>query len=214
LRIPLNDQPPKILKSEEKEDLEKNVAVVHQGVDEIAGQKKKSRWDVLKHPLLILLIGALLTNYFIPIIQKRQAHMAEEAKIKYEMLKDIALLTGKVLANAENVVYLHQKPIRNSDQIITTNKAFNTAFDEFNFNFIRIHYQIRTIFVNADLDRGFADIHKAIKELNDTLDLLHEFPTQEISEGHSERIDRSKRKIEAIKRKLDELSDIMINALS
>ncbi len=211
----MNDQPTKmILNSGEKEDPKRNAVAVPQRVEETEGQKRKGRWDALKHPLVILLTGALLTNYFIPIIQKRQAHMAEEAKIKYEMLKDIALLTGKILANAENVVYLHQKPIRNSEQIIATNKAFNAAFDDFNFNFIRINYQIRTIFVNADLDRGFADIQKAIKELNEILDLLHEFPTQEISERHAERIDRSQKKIEAIKGKLDGLSDIMINALT
>jgi len=114
---------------------------------------------------------------------------------------------------AESVVYLHQKPITNTEQIINTNKAYNTVYRDFSSNYIRIDYKMRIIFKNKDISQGWSDIRKGLKDLNDNLDLLHEFPTKDISEKHAERIDRCQKKIVENRERIDLLSDFMIQAL-
>lgn len=202
-----------ILKEKERKKLIDNATVIHQIVEEISEKRKKRKWEILKHPLFILFAGAIISGVFVFEYQNRQASIAEKEKAKYELLKEVSSYTGKLLAMAENVVYLHQKPITNSEQILNTNIAFNAAYDDFNSNFIRIDYKLKIIFKNDDINMGWADIRKGLKELNDLLDLLHEFPTNKISVEHSERIERCKQKVEKIKEKIDLLSDFMIKVL-
>jgi len=209
----MKDEKEPLLNEEERQKIIQNAAITHQIIEEISAKKKRDKWAFLKHPLFILLIGAVLSRFLIPIYQNWQAKSAERIKAKYEISKEISSYTGRVIAMAESVVYLHQKPITNAEQIINTNRAFNSAYSEFSSNFIRINYKLRVIFKSEDISQEWLDIRKGLKDLNDHLDLLHEFPTNDISEKHSERIDRTLKKIEENKEQLDSLSDFMIEAL-
>lgn len=209
----MKDKKKPLLKEEERQKVIENAAIVHQIVEEISAKKKGDKWAFLKHPLLILLIGAGISTFLIPIYQNWQVKTAESVKAKYEILKEISSYTGRVLAMAESVIYLHQKPVTNAEQIINTNKTYNAAYREFSSNYIRIDYKMRVIFKNKDVILGWADIRKGLKDLNDNLDFLHEFPTNDISEKHAERIDRCLKKIGKNRERLDLLSDFMIEAL-
>ncbi|MGB2763315.1 MAG: hypothetical protein WBC02_00920 [Candidatus Aminicenantaceae bacterium] len=209
----MKDEKKPLLKKEERQKIIENASIIHQIVEEISAEKKRDKWSFLRHPLLILLIGAVISSFLIPIYQNWQVKTAERIKANYEILKEISSYTGRVLTMAESVIYLHQKPITNVNQIINTNKSFNEAYREFNSNYIRIDFEMRVIFKKKDVSQGWSDVRKELKDLNDSLDLLHEFPTNDISEKHAERIDRCLKKIGENRERLNLLYDFMIEAL-
>jgi hypothetical protein len=209
----MNNEKNPILSKEERKKLIENTSIIHQVIEEVSAKRKRGKLEFLRHPVFILIIGAGLSYFLVPLFQKHQANVAENVKAKYELLKEVSLYKGKVIAMAENVVYLHQKPITKREQIINTNKSFNAAYGEFSSNFIRIKYELKIIFKNENINKELIYIQKELKELNDLLDLLHEIPTSEISEEHAERMDICKKKIQKIKEKLDSLFDLMIKAL-
>lgn len=209
----MKDNRKPFIAEDERQKIIENAAIVHQIIEEISPKKKKDKWTFLKHPLLILVIGAGISRFLIPIYQNWQVKTAESVKAKYEILNEISLYTGRVLAMAENVIYLHQKPITNPEQIINTNKIFNEAYRDFSSNYVRIDYKMKVIFKNAEVSKGWSDVRNGLKDLNDNLDLLHEFSTNDISEKHAARIDRCQKKIEINRESLDSLSDFMIKVL-
>lgn len=186
---------------------------VHQIVEEISAKRKKGKLEFLRHPLFIVIASALLSYWLIPLFLEQQSNNAERVKAKYELIKEMSLYKGRVITMAENVVYLHQKPIKDEDQIIATNKSFNETYNEFNSNFRRIDYELRIIFKNENINKRWAEIQRELKELDDLLGLLHEILTSDISEEHSERIETCKNEILMLIDKSDKLSDLMIKAL-
>jgi len=209
----MNKKPKIILSQEERDKIIENASRVHQIVEEISAKRKKSKLEFLRHPLSIVIISAILSYLLIPLFLKQQTNNAERVKAKYELIKEMSLYKGRVIAMAENVVYLHQKPITDDEQKEDTIKSFNAAYDEFNSNFIRIDYELKIIFENEYINKEFADIQKEIKELNDFLDLLHEIPTSKVSQEHAKRIDECKNKIIEVKDKANSLSELMVEGL-
>lgn len=209
----MEDKKKPFLKKEERQKIIENASIVHQIAEEISAEKKTSKWSFLKHPLLILLIGAVISRFLIPIYQNWQVKTAERVKANYEILKEISSYTGRVLTLAESVIYLHQKPITNVDQIVNTNRTYNEAYREFNYNYIRIDFEMRVILKNEDVGKVWLDVRKGLKDLNDNLDLLHEFPTNDISEKHAERIDMCLKKVKENRERLNLLYDFMMVAL-
>ena len=209
----MNNDQKIILSQEERSEIIKNASRVHQIVEEISAKRKKGKLAFLRHPLFIVIASGILSYLLIPLFLEYQSNNAERVKAKYELIKEMSLYKGRVITMAENVVYLHQKPIRNEDQIKATNKSFNEAYSEFNSNFMRIDYELRIIIKNENINKKWADIQKELKKLNDLLDLLGEIRTSETSEKHSKRIDTCKNKIGAVKDKSGSLADLMIEAL-
>lgn len=202
------------LNEEEKRKLVEDVSGIHQIVEEISVKRKNCMLIILRHPLFLLFLSVIIIHLLIPKYQEQQANIVEKMKAKYQLLKEISIYNGKIVTVAENVIYLHQKPITYIEQIENTNKSFNDTYDEFNSNFIRVAFELKTIFEKESINQGWTDIQKELKELNDLLDLLHEFPTTDISEEHSKRIDICKKKIGEIKEHFDVISDSMIEILN
>lgn len=203
-----------ILNNDEKQKLLDTAEIIYKIANEISNKKQKSIWVFLKHPLFLLIVGGLISGFVVFTYQSCQAKIEEKAKSKYELLKEISLYTGKVFTAGKNVIYLHQKPIRNPDQIIKTNKDFNKADNEFNYNFINIDYKIRILLKNDKISEMWHRIKRGIEDLSKLLDLLHEFKTDEISEEHAKRIRQSTTKIKELETQLDHFSEIIIKTLS
>lgn len=199
-----------ILNEEERKKLIEHAAKIHQIVEEISGKKKHSKFEFLKHPLIILGFSALIIHFLIPSYQKRLANLEENVKARYQIMRKSTPYVERVIAMAENVVYLHRKPIKNKEQIIDTNKSFNAAFDEFNSNFSRIAYELKIISDIRDAYKEWKSIKEELNELNSLLDFLHEFPTSDISIEHAKRIESCNQKVEDIKEKWEVFLDLMI----
>ena len=203
----------KILSKEERDRISEAAAIAHAVVRELSPKKKKSGFDFLRHPLLLLLVGSLVSGIFIFEYEKRHAQREERIKAKSELLKEVAFITKKLLTMSENVVYLHQKPIKNEEQIVSTNKSYNQACDEFHANYIRTSSSLDVIYRDEKITQEWNDIQNDLKELNDFLELLHEFGTSVINMEHSKRIDMCVKKIEAIEQRLDKLTSLLIKNL-
>jgi hypothetical protein len=186
--------------------------IVHEVIKENAGDKTRKKWwlELLKHPLLLLILGSLASGVIVFEYQKRYAKSEELRNAKNELIKEISSLTGKLLTMSENVIYLHQEPIENREQIINTNRNYNNACEEFNSNISRIANSLNIIFEDKDITQSWQNLQNETKNLNEVLARLHDFQTTVISEEHSRRIKQSVDEIEEIKGKLNDLTSHMI----
>jgi hypothetical protein len=210
----MNDKVKSTLSDHEREKLIETTAIVHQVVKEISDKKSRSKWEaLLKHPFLLLLFGSIVSGILIFEYQSCYTKNSEQIKAKYELMSDTSLYIGKVLAWADNVVYLHRKPITNNEQIIETNEAFNKALDLYNSNYLRVAFKLKIVFENKRIDKQWELIHKETSELTVLIDHMGKFKTKEQKLEHSRRIAKCRMQIEAIKTNLDKLSGLMVKAI-
>jgi hypothetical protein len=202
------------ISAEEKQILVATTTIVHRVVKEITDSEPKSKWEkIIRHPLLLLLIGTLISGIIIFQYQESYTKHSEQLKTKIELMTKTSTYTGNVLANAANIVYLHTKPIRGNRQIRTTNQGFNIAYDQFNTNYLQIAFMLKIIFEEEKIDKNWLTIFNEIEQLNTLLDHLGKLQTDDQTIEHPKRIDQCNSNIEAIKKKLDQLADDMLHSI-
>jgi hypothetical protein len=175
--------------------------------------QKRISVDLLKHPLLLLLAGTLLSGYLIPLYYKTRADITERTKAQYELLKEISDLSGKVLASCENIISLHQQAITKQEEIDIIYNGYNNALTEFNASSLGIIYRTKIIFKESEINIKLEEIKKDFSSLTEVIGLLLECKTNERKIRHSERMDRSKKEFEKVKSKIDLLADKIIKVL-
>lgn len=210
----MEDIDKKIISKLERNKIIESATIIHQIIEEISEKDKKSIWEKLfKHPIFVLFVGAIVSGVIIFEYQNRQTRISENIKAKYELIKETSCNTGGVIAAAENVIYLHEKPIRDEKQQIKTREAFNTALDKFKSNFIIVGYKIKVIFNDKEINEEWKGIEEEIDEMHSRLDYLEKLHTDDTTDRHPERIDLCKDKIDRIRAKMDRLSGFMIDSL-
>ena len=213
----MNDNVKGTLNAQERKRLIETTAVVHQVIKEISDKKPQTIREAilkcLKHPLLLVLCGSFLSGIFIFEYQNYYTRSSAQIKAKYELMSDISLYIGKVLAWADNVAYLHRKPIIDTKQIIETNQSFNEALDQYNSNYLSVAFQLKIVFKNKEIDEQWKLIHKKTKGLTVRLEHMGKFKTDKQHLKHAKRIDECLNKIEEIKTNLDKLSGFMVKTI-
>ena len=199
--------------TEEKKWVVQTTAIVREVMKEESRAKKKTPFDLLKHPLFLLLAGALVSGIIIHGYQGRQARISEREKAKDALLIDISSVTGTLLTRAEEVLGLHQTPIENEPQIVATNRAYNEASDLYASNLLKIEHSLRILFQDESTIKGWNEIQTGFEDLKDRLALLHEIKTTVISQEHSKRIAACKDKIGDIAAKLKQYGRALIDKL-
>jgi hypothetical protein len=204
------DQKP-VLNEKEKKKVLDTIKLIYDVFKEISIKSKKSKWEILKHPLIILCVGSLISGFLIYKYQQYNERAAERLKAKYdlsrEVIGDIFSDTGDILSKAKIIIQLHSEAISDNNQIMKANEAYNAAYDNFFSNFQRICKNLRIAFKKDTINDWWDNILNRIEELDELLNLLLEFQTTKISEVHSERIIKSEEKIKKIKSELSLLYD-------
>lgn len=210
----MNDEIKITLSDEERENLIEKAANVHQIVEAISNKKKRNKWEMFfRHPLLILLIGSIISGVVIFRFQDCHTKNSEQIKARYALMGETSLYLGKVLAWADNLVYNHEKPITNDEQLKKTNREYNEAFDDFKSNYFKISFKLKIVFEDENIDKQWELIQKGTIELNELIDLMGKFKTDEQDIEHSARISWCKKKILEIKYNLDKLSGFMVQEI-
>lgn len=202
-----------LINQEEKKWIVQTTAIVREVLKEDSRPKKKKFSEFLRHPLFLLFAGTLASGIIVHEYQSRQARIAERNKAKDELLMEISGVTGKLLARAEEVLGLHQTPIKDDAQIIATNKAYNEACDLYASSLLKTEHSLRILFKDEAMIKGWSKIKAGFEELNECLDLLHEIKTSEISQEHSKRIALCKDKIKEVTAKLNQYGLSLIENL-
>jgi hypothetical protein len=209
------DQEP-LLKEIEKKKLLDTAEIIHKIFEEISTKRKKSIWEILNSKLIILIAGAIISGFLVFQYQKQFENSAEKVKARYDLSKEIIdeifLYSGEILSKAKIIVNLHSEAITDELQIISANKAYNNAYDIFISNFLKIRFKLKIIFKNDNINKWWEGIQNRIDELDKLLNLLLEFPTNKISETHSERIGLSEEKIKEINSELSLVYDFVFQA--
>lgn len=204
------EQKPALNEKDKKKVLD-TTKLIYNVFKEISIKREKSIWVILKHPLIVLFVGSLLSGILIFKYQQCNERAAERLKAKYdlsrEVIGDIFSYTGEILSKAKIIIQLHSEAISDNNQIIKANEAYNDAYDNFFSNFQRIRINLRIAFKKDTINEWWDNILNRIEELDELLNLLLEFQTKVISEVHSERIIKSEEKIKKIKSELSLLYD-------
>ena len=209
------DQEP-LLKEIEKKKLLDTAEIIHKIFEEISTKRKKCIWEILNSRLIILIAGAIISGFLVFQYQKQFENSAEKVKARYDLSKEIIdeifLYSGEILSKAKIIVNLHSEAITDELQIISANKAYNNAYDIFISNFLKIRFKLKIIFKNDNINKWWEGIQNRIDELDKLLNLLLEFPTNQISETHAERIGLTEEKIKEINSELKLIYDFVFQA--